>query len=179
MTPSEASKLVTALAAHYPNLKLTLDNVMAYERSLMELDYHHANAAIERLVRTHKFFPTISEIHAVAAELACGSVRSGAEAYAEVMLAVRRHGRCYGDSPAPKFDDPLIPQCLRVWGGSWNDVCNSPENDAAGRARFIELYDSLARQRRQDVVAGRVLPETNAVVSRLLAKIGGGNDERR
>lgn len=179
MTQTEVSKLVAVLAAHYPTAKLSRDNLMAYERALADLDYQLAQSAVERIVRTSRFFPSIAEIREACTLKTTGPTRTGVEAYAELMLAVRRHGRTYGEEEAPKFKDPIIAKCLGIWG-SWNSLCNSPTDDAAGRARFVELYDSLAKSQRQDVVAGRALSAQGNVVeiNRLIAGIGVADAKR-
>ena len=154
MNTDDARQLAETLFAHYPAMrpgKLTLD---AYTQALEGMALEVAQAAIIRVTRTSKFCPSVAELMAACVSNARGDRRSGEEAYAEVMVAVRRFGRVYGDDQAPKFLDPVIAQCLAVWG-SWNDVCNAPDNDPSGRMRFVQLYDQLAS--RGDTQA--VLPE--------------------
>lgn len=129
-----------------------------YAEMLLDLDRDAVRKAVQRLIGTAKWLPTVAEIRAAATELVQGPMRSGAEAYDELTRAVRRHGRCYGGEPAPEFADPLISRCLGVWG-SWNDLCNSPSDDPGGRARFIELYGELAKRERDAVSSGIPLPE--------------------
>jgi len=149
MTDVEVSKLVSMLLIAYPNAKPSAATAQLYEAMLADLDYRATERVVVDIIGTSNFFPTIAEVRQAALEAMRGAVRSGGAAYGEVMLAVRRHGRTYGGEPGPTFADPLIAECIRVWGGSWNTVCDSPENDPAGRARFIELYDSLAKRERR------------------------------
>lgn len=161
MTPSEIDELLMMLVAAYPNMKVTDATTKLYEVTLADLDEGLARRAVIRIITTSKFPPTIAEIREACSLQSAGPVRSGADAYGVLMEAVRRHGRCYGE-PAPEFSDPLIAKCIGVWG-SWNDLCNSPSADPGGRARFIELYDELARAARQDQVSGQALPRPQPI----------------
>ena len=143
MDEKQAQTLARTLFAYYPNTRTDDWNLNAYASAFADMDVNVVRAAITRVTRTLKFLPTVAELCAACVSNARGERRSGEEAYAEVMVAVRRFGRVYGDDPAPEFLDPLIAQCLAVWG-SWNDVCNAPDNDPSGRMRFVQLYDQLA-----------------------------------
>lgn len=151
MTPQEALGLTESLFAHYPAVRPSKLVLEAYSNALGGMSREVAKAAITRVTRTSKFCPSVAELMAACVANAHGDRRSGEEAYTEVMLAVRRFGRCYGDNPSPEFSDPIIARCLGVWG-SWNDVCNAPDNDPSGRMRFVELYNKLAAQGDQSAV---------------------------
>lgn len=149
MTANEANKLAATLLAAYPAARVSQETPRVYARGLHDLDYPGAQMAAERLMRTQKFLPTISELREVYVQMSRGGPRSGEEAWALVMTAIRRRGRY---NP-PVFKDDTINQALRLWG-SWEALCNSPEDDPGGRARFVQLYDSLAKSTRADAVAG-------------------------
>lgn len=155
MDEKQAQTLARTLFAYYPNTRTDDWNLNAYASAFADMDVNVVRAAITRVTRTLKFLPTVAELCAACVVNARGDRRSGEEAYAELMTAVRRFGRVYGDDTAPEFMDPLIARCLAVWG-SWNDVCNAPDNDPSGRMRFVQLYDQLAA--RGDTQA--VLPES-------------------
>ena len=156
MTPKEVAKVVAVLAAAYPHAKVTTDTSKAYESQLQDLDFEETKNACARLMATSEWMPTIAKIRSAVLDLRVGPKRTGAEAYAIVLQAIRK----FGDD-APKFADPLIPRCIGVWG-SWSDLCRSPEDDPGGRARFIDMYDSLAERERATAVSGRALPEPQA-----------------
>jgi hypothetical protein len=99
---------------------------------------------------TSKFLPTIAEIRAAAVEMAHGARRLGGEAWGDVGSEIRRVG-AYGE---PQFTDPVAAECVRLMG--WRNLCLGT-NDAADRARFVELYDGLAVRARADQVAGEAL----------------------
>jgi hypothetical protein len=153
MKRSEVAEIVMMLMAAFPHAKTTASTSAVYERALEDLDVEAGRKAVQRLMATSKFMPTIAEIREVAYALQHGRARSGEEAYAIVLRAVRRFG-FYG---TPRFTDPHIQRAIGVWG-SWSQVCLSPDDDAAGRARFIELYEQLARDSRANASSGVSLP---------------------
>lgn len=155
MTASEAAKLVAVLLAAFPNARTTPQTSAAYEDMLSDLDYRAANAAVRRLVASCKFLPTIAEIRSACAELEHGTRRAGGEAWGDVLQAVSRFG--YYRTPA--FDDPVTARCVAALG--WQNICLS-ENQAADRARFIEMYDQVSTTRRRELAmpaSVRVLPK--------------------
>lgn len=162
MTKIEASQLVAVLFASYPSAHLERNNVDAYVTGIIDLSANDANAAVTRLRRTSKFLPSIAEIREACTAQTHGAVRSGESAWGELMQAKRRHGYDYGPIDVqrrlrdPIFGDPLIKQCLTLWGG-WNALALA-DDDAADRARFIALFAGLAGQERQDLTAGKALP---------------------
>lgn len=148
MTRGEASKLVTLLAAAFPRAGVTTATSEVYEAMLADLPYPEASEAVARLLRTSRFLPTIAEIREAAVELKRGALRSGAEAWGDVLKQIRRVGHV----GVPKFQDPITAECVRIL--VWRNLAIEGTNDAADRARFCELYDDLARRDRVDEVAG-------------------------
>lgn len=63
MKPEEAAELVARMAARYPGAPFTEDNAESYEREFIRLERDRVSAALDELVRTHKFIPAIAEIH--------------------------------------------------------------------------------------------------------------------
>jgi hypothetical protein len=153
MTNTECFKLIGILFTSYPSARLETAHAESYVSGIVDLPLDAATKAVDRLRRTSKFLPSVSEIREAAADVVLGPRRSGEAAYAVVMEAIRRFGR----DEVPKFSDPHITRALGVWGG-WVGVCNSPDDDPGGRARFVELYEQLVRNERLDVVAGAELP---------------------
>jgi hypothetical protein len=151
MKAIEAAKLVAMLSAAYRDAKLNAEASQVYEAMLADLDFGLAQEAVWRLIRTSKWLPTVAEIRQTAADIERGPVRRGAEAYADVIAEIRRVGS-YG---TPRFADPVTAECVKAM--TWRGLCLG-DNEAADRARFIELYDSLAARQRVDIVAGRQLP---------------------
>lgn len=150
MKKSEVTELVAILSATFTRPPMAEKTCQVYENMLADLERQAAHRAVSRLINTSKWLPTIAEIRAAAVELEHGARRAGAEAWGDVNEAIRKFGR-YG---VPEFSDPLVAECVRSFG--WLSLCDST-NDTADRARFIELYESLAERSRRDQVAGSSL----------------------
>lgn len=144
MTEAEAQKLVTVLVTAFPGQLGRMDreqqaNTMAvYRGMLADLEYPVANAAVERLLATAKFMPTISEIRDVALTLMSDEQRAGGSAWGDVLEAVSKFGAYRVPGTDFQFSDPVTATCVNAMG--WRNLCLS-ENQIADRARFIELYD--------------------------------------
>lgn len=151
MKRSEVAKLVGMLVAAYPHRETVGQTTRVYEENLIDLDAEPAGRAVQRLIRSSTFLPTIAEIRAAATEVSHGPRKTGAEAWQVVQRAIDKIGG-YGK---PRFQDPIIQGIIERWG--WPRMCweGHPESD---RARFIEMYDAEARRDRLDEVSGVPLP---------------------
>lgn len=181
MTNAESAKLVAVLLASYPGAKTTPRTSEVYERMLADLDYPTANAAVERLLATSRFMPSIAEIREACMDLMHGDRKAGGEAWGECISAIGRFGIYRTPGKDFVFKDPLVARCVAALG--WENLCNS-ESQAADRARFIELYDKLAVTARRDENVNalpaaqrlKALKESEAaqtVVLQLAEKLGG------
>lgn len=152
MTKSEAHRLVMGLCATYPSQVAKLDKnqlrTMAaiYAKCLVDLEFTATAKAVERLAKSSRWMPTIADIRAEVGEVCHGQRRAGGEAWGDVLRAVGRHGHNRTPGVDFQFDDPLVADCVGHLG--WTEICRS-EIQAADRARFIELYDQLARGERK------------------------------
>lgn len=146
MTEVQVKKLVAVLLASFPNAKATDETIGAYVRMLADLDYTAASAAVERLLATSRFLPSIAEIREASLTLHVGEQRPGGEAWGEVLKAIGRYGYTRTPGVDFHFDDPVVAECVSAL--RWRELCDS-ENQEADRARFIELYDKLAAQQRR------------------------------
>lgn len=147
MTEVEAAKVVAILSASFPDSKWGEATCRAYESALADLDFELASDAVRRIVATSKFRPSISEIREAAAVVAVGERRAGADAWGDVVKAVRYVGS-YG---APKFDDPLTARAVEALG--WRNLCLGDSSEASDRARFCEVYDALSASERRSLVS--------------------------
>jgi len=152
---SDAAELVMLLLGAYPHAKVHSRTSQVYETMLADLDVESARAAVQRLITTSKFMPTVAEVRAAAADLERGPVRSGADAWLDVLAQIRSEGYC----GAPRFDDAIVTALVERWG--WSRLCLEGSLEA-DRARFIEAYDSLAKQARDREVSGLALPSAPA-----------------
>lgn len=182
MRKSEVAELVAMLIASFPSSKADDKTSAVYERMLLDLDHHAALDAIERLIATSRFLPTIAEIRETALVASAGEVKRGGEAWGEVQRLLARYGaKRYDLGWKAPIADPVAAQVVAALG--WVALCYS-ENQVADRARFIDLYDQIAaRDRRGQVSApvAKALREAPAGVSAghlvagLARRLGGGS----
>lgn len=146
MKEADAKAMVNNLFGAYPLLRVSESTFQVYKQAFLSMTVERALLIVNRLHVTHKDRPpNLGQVIEACTVQDGGARISGEEAYVQLTKAAQRYGRSYGaDDPPPKLD-PLIEKALGVWG-SWNQFCNSPDDDAAGRARFIALYDQLAQR---------------------------------
>jgi hypothetical protein len=154
MTPVQTAKLVAVLIAAFPNQQVSTGTVEVYERMLADLEVNAATAAVQRLIGLAKFLPTVADIREAALALTSGERRPGGDAWGDVLRAIGTHGYMRTPGKDFRFDDPVTARCVSQLG--WRELCDST-NAQADRARFIELYDELAKTTRRDELT-RALP---------------------
>jgi hypothetical protein len=152
MTPGEAQQITAVLAMAFPNSQFSEGNAAAYEKLLSRFEFEPTLRAVELLADTHKFLPAFSEIRDAMLELENGTRRRGAEAWGDVVAEIRRVG-AYG---APKFADELTAYAVERCG--WRNLCLEGSNDAADRARFIEVYEAASERKQRAEKSGLALP---------------------
>jgi len=152
MTPGEAQKITALLSLSFPSSQFNEGNAAAYEKLMSNLDYEPTLRAVERLAQTQKFLPAFSEIREAMLELENGTRRKGAEAWGDVVEAIRHVG-AYG---VPKFTDEITAYAVERCG--WRNLCLEGSSDAADRARFIEVYEAASERRQRAEKSGLELP---------------------
>lgn len=146
MTKEQSLGAARMLFRAYPLLRVTDDTVSLFAETFERMERQRALDIIRRLHATHRDRPpNLGHVIEACMTQDHGARITGEEAYVQLTRAAQRYGRSYGpEDPPPKLD-PLIQQALGVWG-SWNQFCDSADDDMAGRARFIALYDQLTQR---------------------------------
>jgi hypothetical protein len=159
--------MLRLLAAAYPaqRQRMSADDVRAmaavYIAGLADLDHDRVRAAVDRLVKSSRFIPTIAEVREAAVDVAHGARAPGGDAWGRCLRLIRRYGSHRWPGIDFEVGDPVLLATIRALG--WADLCNS-DNAAADRARFIELYDQLAQGERKEAAiapgaTSRALPQ--------------------
>jgi hypothetical protein len=170
---TDAAKIVAMLITAWPDSWRFLDEKQqAYQRKLYrdfvgDLDYAVADAAVRRLIGSSKRMPSVAEIRAQCMDLTNGRADRGGEAWGRILKLIGRYGvnrtprirstLQADDVVADTFvvDDPVLFRVIDSMG--WRELCLS-ENQAADRARVIELYEQLALQATQDRNVAAIAP---------------------
>ncbi len=183
MVREEAARLVALMVAATAqgsrlDGKAVVAMIDAYASLLADLPYARCEAAVGVLLQNQPFIPAVSEIRAAVLELEQGPIRSGVDAWGEVLEAMKRKGAYRRPGVDFEFSDQVTHRAVQSLG--WTELCLS-EFSTADRARFIELYDHLAKQTRREeqapmLAAAREQREARQVtagsaVSRLLSLV--------
>lgn len=147
MTEPEAAQIMATLLAAYPVETRNISEreigaiVGVYRRGLEDLDADHVARAVDVVTKTCERLPSIAKIRQTVVEIQHGHRRPGGDAWGDVVAAIKRHGA--NKTPGVDFHlaDPLTATAVDRMG--WRELCLST-NQAADRARFIELYDEYA-----------------------------------
>lgn len=152
MTRADAAEIVAMLTAAFPDARWSDATCQLYEQAILDLDVQVARAATLRLIATSRFRPTVAELRDAAADVAVGERRRGADAWGDVVQAIRR----FGSYRTPVFDDPITARVVEALG--WRNLCLSESPEASDRARFIELYEAFSESARRELVStpGRI-----------------------
>jgi hypothetical protein len=171
MTQAETAKLVAVLLAAFPQSRATSQTSQVYERMLADMDYPAANAAVERLLASSRFMPSVAEIRETALAITVGEQKPGGEAWGTVLKAISAEGVYRKPGEDFRFGDAVTAKCVAAMG--WENLCNS-ENQQADRARFTELYDKLAVHERR-----KQLSESLPAMQRFRALQAVQNEQKR
>lgn len=146
MKLSEAVRIVSRLQAAYPRQEYPDSTAEIYAGALLDLEAEDVEHAAVYLVRTSKWFPTISEIRERVAEDRA-DLPEPEMAWAEVREAIGRYGL---DQTRPAWSCAEIGDAVRVLG--WRTLCTST-NIGLERERWIKTYTALRRKRIEQIVA--------------------------
>lgn len=160
-------ELLIAAATMFPNSEVSYENYRAYAPMLCDYSISVLMVSINQCAAESEFFPSIAKIREKALALTTETEMTGLEAWAIVIEAAQRYG-IY--RPRAPFDNPLIEQAIRFFGG-WHQVCYS-ENVVADRAHFAKLWDDLVRRKIQDA---RLLPSARLIKESVIKELTDGS----
>jgi hypothetical protein len=134
---NETIALVAKLVAAFPNREIPAATVKVYVGHLSCIPTQLLAIAVDELIQTSVFFPTIAELRKAAAQAKLGDVPSAEEAWSEVLTEMRSTGRQY----TPDFSHRAIDRAVRDVGG-WRYLCNS-EGLSFERTYFLKTFKDL------------------------------------
>lgn len=173
MNADQLRELTTLVLAAYPTQrqKMSEPDVMgmlaAYAAGLIDLDYEPTKAAINRILRTSRFLPSIAEIREAADVVVRGDMKTGLEAWGSVLRAMGEKGAYRTPGEDFYFIDPITARVVASM--NWADLCTSG-NTVADRARFVDAYDRIALQERMNTRAATGMKPTLPAASTPVAK---------
>jgi hypothetical protein len=142
----------------YPNTTEMDGKALAYYASaISDIEDQYLVMAFRMHLETNKWFPSVSEIRAAAAELA--GRRSGIpipfEAWREVMDNAKQWVTGNHRSvDQHEWSHPLVKEAARLMG--WEDICYST-NIESTRARFLQAYEQLKAREEHDLILSKYI----------------------
>ena len=160
MTREEFAKWAMAMRSYYPNQNLlpTKQATELWFRQLEDIPYNVAVLSLNRWVATNKWAPTIADVREATAECINEPIPDWSEAWQEVMRVISYYGSWNVEEGKSKLTGITRETVNRM---GYMRLCSS-ENITADRANFRDIYEILARRKRQE----RQMP------ARLLEAIG-------
>ena len=148
---------------------------MVYARALQDIPLDELDAAMLRLMRTSKFFPTVAEILEAVQEqrnvISGNDVTGAGAAWKEAIDLVKNIGP-YGHWT---FSSPAVERTVKNFGKM--ELCNLKTDEMnTARAQFMRIYtaeEGREKGRREVKEALSALPHRQAagIVNRLSAKM--------
>ena len=145
MTRAETAKILAVLAASYPKFEVDDVKVQVWHEMLGDLDYAVASMAVKKLIMQNTFPPAIAEVRKAAIEISSPRGLTAAEAWGEVVKAVRNYGYYRGEEALASLS-PTTAQIVRYIG--WQEICWNEEPEIL-RAHFLRMYDQVAAREQE------------------------------
>ena len=148
MTQKETAILLSILKAAYPRFyadmphESVMEIVELWAVMLSDVDFDVAKLALQRLIATSKFPPSIAEVRESIAAIMYKSIPDAGDAWGEVIVAIREYGYYRQQEALASMREPTRMAVQRM---GWRELCMS-ENDMADRAHFLRIYESMERR---------------------------------
>ncbi len=178
MNKEHEAEIVMALTPYllaFPHSKMTTEGLIVYAKALSGLSVAEVNAAMLKLMRTCRFFPTVAEIFETAETLRNYAYGTGLpspdEAWHEAMREA--HDKfVYGKWELSTLE---IEQAVKHFGKM--ALCElEPEGMNTARAQFMRIYSSILTRTRDKKVNREVL---EALPRRQMAELVDGLAEKK
>lgn len=168
-------KLLTPYLMAYPQSRMNEGGLIVYAKALRALPLEQIEAAMNKLLMTMKFFPSVAEIFAEAESVTRyingAEDKSPDEAWSEVV----RQMQVAFVYKKPQFSTPEIEKAALSMG--WDALCQvQTEGMNTARSQFVKFYESVLRRKREaktnaDVIAMLPTEKVQALLHRTGAKL--------
>jgi hypothetical protein len=146
VSPAETARLLAVVAAAYPSFEVDEIRHRVWTETLGDLDYELASLAVRRHIASSKWPPAVAEIREHAFALSSPDHLSGAEAWGELMGAVRRFGY-YAEVEGLASLSPETRQVAELIG--WRDINLCEEVDVL-RGQFLRMYQQVEQRAQRE-----------------------------
>lgn len=139
------AKIITAFSEAFPNFQLKESTLEFYCKALYDIESLRLQAALAKLARKCKFFPSIAEIVEESENI--GKVCNGmhqltaAEAWEEAMANAKAIGPC--SSEPWKYSSKAVEQAVMQFGGRECFYNLETDHVNTARAQFRDIYNGI------------------------------------
>lgn len=173
MTKKEMAiiKVLAPFLLTFPECKLDESGLKIYAMALAEYDPQAIQVAMQKLIKTSKFFPRVADIvetidglkEYAARQQGKGTLSSG-EAWEDVQREVKR--RSYYSSEPWIFATPEVEKAARQFG-LYELATLELEAVNTARAQFMRIYDTLVKRKEIDEKYGNIFALMDSSVKEL------------
>jgi hypothetical protein len=142
MKDSDTTTIVAALVAAYPSQTIRQPTIELYQSALADLDFNETLLAVQRIIKTSRFFPTIAEIRASVVQERLGAPSpSLAWEIVEDLIQTCYWRQHTGWEKMPDYRHELVERAVAAMGGL-RDMQQSPTQSVI-RGQFLRLYTDI------------------------------------
>lgn len=153
MTNKEIASLLTLVSANFPHLqeKNLTPTMILWKTMLADIDYETAQLAIQKILITSSYFPTLAKIREEVAKINIFKIPSFEQAFKMIKKTILRYG-FYQEKKALmelKKTHPIILKIIENFG--WKELCMA--NDSQFTKREIEkAYQKIYQKEWEDLI---------------------------
>ncbi|WP_337774344.1 hypothetical protein [Mitsuokella jalaludinii] len=164
---SKVMKLLVTCRKAFPSSKADAETLALYVKVLAPLSYAEIEAAVLRIMRTSRFFPTAAEIFEAAEKVKQAANNTGlpdaGEAWHEVEENVYRNHVYHPWT----YSCPEVEKAVKRFGKK--ELCSLGEHEVnTARAQFMKIYNEIVARRREDRADRHVLAQMGDRVQALI-----------
>lgn len=147
MNKKEIINLLAIATANFPTLqeKDMKPTAILWEKSLSDVDYKTAEAAVLKVLSTSKFFPTLAEIREAIAQLTQPRQLDAMEAWGLIIEAIRKYGYSRQREALDSLPEDVAGMVKRF---TWWELCMS-ESPETLRAQFRMAWETQSKRKKE------------------------------
>lgn len=170
-TERETALALAPLLLAYPKA-LDANRMIFYKDQLRDIPPYLLNTAIQKLIDTLRFLPTIAEIRETAEQMADLERNEQKPDWSLAWQQLEREVRRIGHNGHPVFKDKYLEEAVNRLG--WANICQTPLTSwSALRGQFRQTYETIVHQADERRACRIALEQvmTNGTVPELAPKI--------
>lgn len=147
MNRKEIINLLAIATANFPSMQERdmKPTAILWEKSLSDVDYPTAEAAVIKVLSTSKFFPTLAEIREAVAQITQPRQLDAMEAWGMITDSIRKYGFYRQKEAMESLPGEVVEMVKRF---TWRELCLS-ENVDTLRAQFRMAWETQSKRKKE------------------------------